>query len=160
MTDKKLKSADHKQIITKLMQDLSQKVELPWVTQFYKDQAELDPDAETVIDLASYSNEKCWKRTRKYTEIDPDTGRLIVLRDFAHVSCLGTVTVSESFNDEGGIHIEVEMKNLPDPFRKALNKVDTMIVDGVIGPVLERSTKPPKQSMLDTPKPEGFGAFS
>lgn len=154
----KLKSADHKKIITELMQDLAQKIELPWVTEFYNDQAAIDPDAETVIDLASYTNEKCWKRTKKYTELDTN-GRIVIFRDFAHVSGLGSVTISESVNDNGSIHIEVEMKSVPEPYRKAMNKVDTLTVGGVTGPVIERSAKP-KESMLSTPKPEGFGAFS
>lgn len=161
MSDTKLGSADHKKIITDLMLSLMDKFEMPWIAKFYKDQEAIDPEAETVIDLASYGEEKCWKRTRKYTEIDPK-GRIVIFRDFTHANGMGKVIISEHINDDDSVSLEIEMENMPEPFRKAMDKVDEFNVSSLNGPVAKKSVAPkaPKQSMLDTPKPEGFGAFS
>lgn len=161
MADTKLKSADHKKIITDLMLSLTNKLQKSWIVQFYQDQEAIDPSAETMVDLASYTNTKCWKRTRKYTELD-DNGRIVIFRDFAHVSELGIVTIAERIDDNGEIHLEIEMENMPEPFKKALDIVDEFDVPSLAGPVGKKFLDPkqPKQSMLDTPKPEGFGAFS
>lgn len=160
MSDIKLKSADHKKIIVDLMMSLADKVKPEWITQFNRDQEDANPGSDTIIDLSSYSREKYWKRIKKWTELD-ENGRIIIFRLFEHVTGIGSVTISEHINDDGDVSLEIEMENVPEPYRKAMMATDEFNVPSLNGPVAKKVVESqPKQSMLDTPKPAGFGAFS
>ena len=140
MANTKLGSADHKKIITDLMQSLVEKFEKSWIIMFYKDQEDLDPDGETMIDLASYPNQMCWKRTKKWKHDDN------VMRRFDHVSGLGHVTIAEIVNEDGSISLEIEMENMPEPYRKAMLRTETFNVPSLDGPVGKKMVdKQPKQ---------------
>lgn len=143
MTTRKMNSADHKKIICDLMGKL---LDVMTMEELESLQGPLGNG------WISYKSESRWKRDSKRTVGDT------VIRAFRHATLPGEMLIKETMIGPDLVRIEMEMgRDLPKAFTEAIHRIkDVELSNGTPA----RLHPDQRDSILDTPKPSGFGDFS